>query len=124
MTNDIFVGNNVRVSVNPEVVEQPGYHDPGYISTANLAAFPVIGFKKDVQSLEDFRDDFTVKLSGDVTVNDTFISLFETSDDPVYQLLDEALMEKKLIRFRNLYVIDGESKKKMNPVCIIFSTLG
>ncbi len=23
MTNDIFVGNNVRVSVNPEVVEQP-----------------------------------------------------------------------------------------------------
>ncbi|MGT5894486.1 hypothetical protein ACRWUW_24365 [Escherichia coli] len=112
MTNDIFVGNNVRVSVNPEVVEQPGYHDPGYISTANLAAFPVIGFKKDVQSLEDFRDDFTVKLSGDVTVNDTSISLFETSDDPVYQLLDEALMEKKLIRFRNLYVIDGESKKE------------
>lgn len=111
MTNDIFVGNNVRVSVNPLIVEIPGYNDPGYVSTDKLAAFPVIGFRKEVQTLEDYRTDFTTKLSGDVTINDTSISLFEDSSDPVYQLLDEALMEKKLLRFRSLYVIDGETKK-------------
>lgn len=112
MTNDIFVGNNVRVSINPLIVETPGFNDPGYIETDNLAAFPVIGFKKEVQSLEDYRSDFTTKLSGDVTVNDTSISLFEDSSDPMYKLLDEALAEKKLIRFRNLYVIDGASNVK------------
>lgn len=110
--NDIFVGNNVRVSINPEVVETPSYYDPGYIESPNIAAFPVIGLQKDTQIFEDYRDDFTTKLSGDITINDTSISVFEDPEDPFYKVLDDALLNKKLIRFRSLYVIDGETQKE------------
>ncbi|EPC0681738.1 hypothetical protein ACRV9Q_001357 [Escherichia coli] len=112
MTNDIFVANLVRVSVNEEATSEiPSYFDPGYIETENVAAFPVVGFSNQVQSLEDYREDFEVKLSGDQTIDNTVLSIFE-SDDEVSELLDNALMNKKKLRFRNLYVVDSEHTRE------------
>ncbi|EFH5737123.1 hypothetical protein AT520_003954 [Escherichia coli] len=108
MTNDIFVANLVRVSVNEDSASEiPSYFDPGYIDSEQIAAFPIVGFSNQVSSLEDYREDFTVKLTGDQTIQDTVISVYET-DSEFSDILDTALLNKKKLRFRNLYVVDGE----------------
>lgn len=107
---DIFVGSYVRVAINKDTsTEIPSYFDPGYIETKNLAAFPTISISPEVQTVEEYRDDFVVKLSGDVNVQNTQLSILYVPDDPVIQELDEALKNKQPLRFRNLYVIDTEN---------------
>ncbi|MFP8558245.1 hypothetical protein ACLH2J_01865 [Klebsiella michiganensis] len=107
---DIFVGSYVRVAINKDTsTEIPSYFDPGYIETKNLAAFPSISLSPEVQTVEEYRDDFVVKLSGDVNVQNTQLSILNVPDDPVIQELDEALKNKQPLRFRNLYVIDTEN---------------
>ncbi|BEC01781.1 hypothetical protein [Escherichia coli] len=111
MTNDIFVANLVKVAVNKDAsTDIPSYFDPGYIESENIAAFPVVGFSNQISTLEDYREDFEVKLTGDQTAQDTVISIFET-DDEVSNILDDALINKKRIRFRNLYVVDEETSR-------------
>lgn len=106
---DIFVGNYVKVAINKTTTtDNPGYNDPGYIESNSVASFPRIGLKKSVSTLEDYREDFTAKLSGDIEIDETDISVFKEEGDEFIEALEEALENKSLIRFRNLYVVDEE----------------
>ncbi|MCK6891122.1 hypothetical protein [Enterobacter kobei] len=106
---DIFVGNYVKVAVNKTTTtDNPGYFDPGYIESNSVASFPRIGIKKSISAVEDYREDFTAKLSGDIEIEETEISVFKEEDDEFIEALEEALLNKSLIRFRNLYVVDEE----------------
>lgn len=110
---DIFLGSYVQVSLNRDITsEDPGYFDPGYIFTDNLAGFPRVEYNKEVKAFEDYREDFTRKLSGDVTIADTQLSVMSVPNDPFVEELDQALLEKRKLRFRNLYVIDSENGEK------------
>ncbi|EOF4338162.1 hypothetical protein ABR847_006935 [Enterobacter hormaechei] len=105
---DTFVGNYVKVAVNKTTtVENPSYYDPGYIESGSIASFPQIGIKKAVNQIEDYREDFTNKLSGDVTIDDVNIGVYET-DGEFVETLEEALLNKTLLRFRALYVVDED----------------
>ncbi|EPH0679217.1 hypothetical protein NFF31_001551 [Klebsiella aerogenes] len=106
---DIFVGSYVRVAINKDTsTDIPSYFDPGYIETKNLAGFPEVSLSPEVQTVEEYRDDFVTKLSGDINVKDTQLSVFNVPDDPVVQELNEAIERRTPLRFRNLYVIDTE----------------
>ncbi|WP_205955068.1 hypothetical protein [Pantoea stewartii] len=106
-SNDVFAGSYVVVSINRDYSNpNPSYYDPGYISTDNLAQFPEIGVKQDVQSVDDYRDDSKSKMAGDVQVEQTSLVILEVGEDPFLQELDEALQNKDKLRFRNLYVMD------------------
>ncbi|MBK4232626.1 hypothetical protein JJQ16_25255, partial [Enterobacter hormaechei] len=105
---DTFVGNYVKVAVNKTTtVENPSYYDPGYIESGSIASFPQIGINKAVNQIEDYREDFTNKLSGDVTIDDVNIGVYET-DGEFVETLEEALLNKTLLRFRALYVVDED----------------
>lgn len=107
---DIFAGSYVRVSLNRDTIsETPSYFDPGYIGTDNLAAFPSVSLSQNVQTLEEYRDDFSTKLAGDIEIKPTQLSVFEVPNDPFIEELDSALNERRKLRFRNLYVIDSEN---------------
>ncbi|RCG81640.1 hypothetical protein CSB66_2456 [Enterobacter hormaechei] len=92
--------------------EDPGYFDPGYIYTENLAGFPQVAIDKEVKGFEAYNEDFERKLSGDVAIKDTTLSVMSVPNDPFVEELDLALLEKRPLRFRNLYVIDSENGER------------
>ncbi|HGD3309837.1 hypothetical protein [Enterobacter hormaechei] len=110
---DIFLGSYVQVSLNRDITsEDPGYFDPGYIYTENLAGFPQVAIDKEVKGFEAYNEDFERKLSGDVAIKDTTLSVMSVPNDPFVEELDLALLEKRPLRFRNLYVIDSENGER------------
>ncbi|HCD7305130.1 TPA: hypothetical protein NDZ12_002460 [Enterobacter hormaechei] len=122
---DIFLGSYVQVSLNRDITsEDPGYFDPGYIYTENLAGFPQVSIDKEVKGFEAYDEDFERKLSGDVTIKDTTLSVMSVPNDPFVEELDLALLEKRPLRFRNLYVIDSENgERAQSGVYHIFDAL-
>lgn len=119
---DIFVGSYVRVAINRDTTSEiPSYFDPGYVETKNLAAFPSVEVGHEVEAIEDYRDDFTTKLVGNAVVKDTTISVLDVPEDDFIKELEDALLEKRKLRFRNLYVIDTENgEKSQNGLYHIF----
>lgn len=119
---DIFVGSYVRVSLNRDTTsDTPSYFDPGYIPTDNLAGFPSVAVAQEVQAFEEYREDFSTKLAGDTEIKPTSLSVFDVPDDPFIEELDSALMERRKLRFRNLYVVDSENgEKSQNGLYSIF----
>ena len=106
---DIFVGSYVRVALNRDTTSEiPSYFDPGYIETKNLAGFPEVSLSPEVQTVEEYRDEYVVKLSGDIVAKDTQLSIFNVPDDPLVVELNSAIEGNYPLRFRNLYVIDTE----------------
>ncbi|HHB7578921.1 TPA: hypothetical protein ACN7L1_000220 [Klebsiella pneumoniae] len=106
---DIFVGSYVRVALNRDTTSEiPSYFDPGYIETKNLAGFPEVSLSPEVQTVEEYRDEYVVKLSGDIVAKDTQLSIFNVPDDPLVVELNSAIEGNYPLRFRNLYVIDSE----------------
>ncbi|MDN4661393.1 MULTISPECIES: hypothetical protein [unclassified Enterobacter cloacae complex] len=122
---DIFLGSYVQVSLNRDITsEDPGYFDPGYIYTENLAGFPQVALDKEVKGFEAYNEDFERKLSGDVAIKDTTLSVMSVPNDPFVEELDQALLEKRPLRFRNLYVIDSENgERAQSGVYHIFDAL-
>lgn len=113
--DDIFVGNHVRVAVNPNALtDNPGYYDPGYVESKDLASFPQITLNKSAEKMEDYRSDFTTVLSGDSTIADTDISVFET-DSEFKEILDNALLNKSKVRFRILYATNDNFDAETVP---------
>ncbi|MGS3297123.1 hypothetical protein ACB364_20140 [Enterobacter hormaechei] len=122
---DIFLGSYVQVSLNRDITsEDPGYFDPGYIYTENLAGFPQVALDKEVKGFEAYNEDFERKLSGNVAIKDTTLSVMSVPNDPFVEELDQALLEKRPLRFRNLYVIDSENgERAQSGVYHIFDAL-
>lgn len=122
---DIFFGSYVQVSLNRDITsEDPGYFDPGYIYTENLAGFPQVALDKEVKGFEAYNEDFERKLSGNVAIKDTTLSVMSVPNDPFVEELDQALLEKRPLRFRNLYVIDSENgERAQSGVYHIFDAL-
>lgn len=106
-TKDIFSGAYVTVSLNEDTSNAvPAYFDAGYITTEFLGSFPAIGLSQAIQKYDDYRDDSTSKLAGDITIDQTQLVMLEVQDDKFQYELDQALKNKKLLRFRTLYAMD------------------
>ncbi|WP_052250654.1 hypothetical protein [Pantoea sp. MBLJ3] len=106
-TKDIFSGAYVTVSLNEDTSNAvPAYFDAGYITTEFLGSFPAIGISQAIQKYDDYRDDSTSKLAGDITIDQTQLVMLEVQDDKFQYELDQALHNKKLLRFRTLYAMD------------------
>ncbi|WP_368287551.1 hypothetical protein AB2B46_15330 [Kluyvera intermedia] len=102
---DIFVGNIVKVFVSTDSTGELDFYSTKFNRVSDIAAFPVIQTKKETKNLEDYRQDFTSKLSGDISVSDVNLSVMSTNH-PTSKVLDDALMNKQKLRFKITYEED------------------
>lgn len=109
---DIFTGSRVDVSFTMNTQnETASFFDPDYTDIKNLAAFPTLTSKTAISEIETYDDDMTSKLSGDISLEPTKLSMSYVINDPVQTTLIQAAKDKTPVRFKNFYIIDtGENK--------------
>ncbi|HBZ8158466.1 TPA: hypothetical protein MM329_000679 [Escherichia coli] len=102
---DIYVGNIVKVFVSTDSTGELDFYSNKFTRIPDIAAFPSIETKKETRNIEDYRQDFTTKLSGDISVSDVNLSVLSTNH-PTTKLLEDALMNKQKLRFKITYEED------------------
>lgn len=105
---DIFSGSHVEVAISTNIDAEPSFFDPSFSTVNNLAEFPKISFRNDITTLEEYNSDVTAKLRGGRSIENTNLSLYRVIDDEHQELLNQAVLNKQLLRFRVFYVIDSD----------------
>lgn len=103
---DIFTGKEVLVAVSTDLAEIPTFHATTFVNAENVASFPTIGTTRSIQEVETFDSEFTSRMAGNLTLDNTEITFNKVIDDPVQELLSSCILSKQELRFRNFYVID------------------
>ncbi|EDH8282135.1 hypothetical protein CB696_00060 [Salmonella enterica subsp. enterica serovar Livingstone] len=104
---DIFAGSHVTVSISDDIDSPASFFDPAFSEIQNLAQFPKLALANSVESLETYDDEYTAKLSGGKKLENTTLVLNRVIDDPHQNMLDKAIKNKTLLRFRIFYVIES-----------------
>lgn len=104
---DIFSGSHVTVAISDTVDSPVSFFDPTFSEVQNLAQFPKLALSSNVETLETYDSEYTSKLSGNKKLENTTLILNRVIDDPHQNMLDEAIKNKTLLRFRLFYVIDS-----------------
>ncbi|HAK5372895.1 TPA: hypothetical protein H1V70_000119 [Salmonella enterica] len=104
---DIFAGSHVTVSLSDQTDNPISFFDPAFSEVQNLAQFPKLSLSNTVETLETYDSEYTSKLSGNKKLENTTLVLNRVLDDPHQAMLDEAIKNKTLLRFRLFYVIDS-----------------
>lgn len=105
---DIFSGSHVEVAISTNIDAEPSFFDPSFSTVNNLAEFPKIAFRNEIATLEEYNSDVTAKLRGGRSIENTNLSLYRVIDDEHQELLNQAVLNKQLLRFRVFYVIDTD----------------
>ncbi|EHC2749465.1 hypothetical protein JTX96_000979 [Escherichia coli] len=105
---DIFTGSHVEVSVSTNVDAEPSFFDPSFSTIENLASFPTISFSNEIETLEEYNSEYTAKLRGGRRIENTNLILYRVIDDEHQELLNQAVINKQLLRFRVFYVINSD----------------
>lgn len=105
---DIFTGSHVELSISTNIDAEPSFFDPSFSTVENLASFPTISFSNEIETLEEYNSDVTAKLRGGRKIENTNLSLYRVINDEHQELLNQAVLSKKLLRFRVFYVIDTD----------------
>lgn len=103
---DIFTGSRVELSISTNTDAEPSFFDPSFSTVENLASFPTISFSNEIETLEEYDSDATAKLRGGRKIENTNLSLYRVINDEHQELLNQAVLNKQLLRFRVFYVID------------------
>lgn len=104
---DIFSGSHVTVAISDDTDAPASFFDPTFSEIQNLAQFPKLSLSNSVESLETYDDEYTAKLSGGKKLENTTLVLNRVIDDPHQNMLDRAIKNKTLLRFRIFYVIES-----------------
>ncbi|EBU8555311.1 hypothetical protein DLC15_22700 [Salmonella enterica subsp. enterica serovar Telelkebir] len=104
---DIFSGSHVTVAISDDTDAPASFFDPAFTEVKNLAQFPKLALSNQVESLETYDDEYTAKLSGGKKLENTTLVLNRVIDDPHQNMLDRAIKNKTLLRFRIFYVIES-----------------
>lgn len=105
---DIFTGSHVELSISTNTDSDPSFFDPSFSTVENLASFPTVSFSNEVETLEEYNSDATAKLRGGRRIENTNLSLYRVINDEHQEILNQAVLSKKLIRFRLFYVINAD----------------
>jgi len=101
---DIFSGAVGTVAVSDDVTDTPTATDPKFVLINNVVSFPSLGRQTEVQEIETYDSDFASKLVGNQSLNDVELSVYiDPNGDHTHQLLDDAILNKTDLRFRNTY---------------------
>ncbi|EHM1701844.1 hypothetical protein KDQ70_002911 [Salmonella enterica subsp. enterica serovar Newport] len=104
---DIFTGSHVTVSISDHTDSPVAFFDPAFSEVQNLSQFPKLTLSNSVETLETYDSEYTSKLSGNRKLENTTLVLNKVIDDPHQAMLDKAVENKTLLRFRLFYVIDS-----------------
>ncbi|UAN44280.1 hypothetical protein KGP17_17660 [Serratia sp. JSRIV001] len=106
--NNLVIGSlvDVRFSFNTDS-DTASIFDPGFSTVTELAQFPALTRKSSIQSIDNYDNDFTSKLNGDMTLNSSQLVVNEVPGDATQEALKQAARDRKLVRFQNLYIIDS-----------------
>ncbi|CAI0911463.1 tail fiber protein [Serratia quinivorans] len=106
--NNLVIGSlvDVRFSFNTDS-DTASIFDPGFSTVTELAQFPALTRKSSIQSIDNYDNDFTSKLNGDMTLNSSQLVVNEVPGDETQEALKQAARDRKLVRFQNLYIIDS-----------------
>ncbi|EDK8514041.1 hypothetical protein GG938_23455, partial [Salmonella enterica] len=104
---DIFTGSHVTVSLSDNTDSPVAFFDPSFSEVQNLSQFPKLTLSNSVETLETYDSEYTSKLSGNRKLENTTLVLNKLIDDPHQAMLEKAVENKTLLRFRLFYVIDS-----------------
>ncbi|EBA1706604.1 hypothetical protein R248_16370 [Salmonella enterica] len=104
---DIFTGSHVTVSLSDNTDSPVAFFDPSFTEVQNLSQFPKLTLSNSVETLETYDSEYTSKLSGNRKLENTTLVLNKVIDDPHQTMLEKAVENKTLLRFRLFYVIDS-----------------
>ncbi|EAX9218886.1 hypothetical protein BET23_000675 [Salmonella enterica subsp. enterica serovar Virginia] len=104
---DIFTGSHVTVSLSDNTDSPVAFFDPSFSEVQNLSQFPKLTLSNSVETLETYDSEYTSKLSGNRKLENTTLVLNKVIDDPHQAMLEKAVENKTLLRFRLFYVIDS-----------------
>ncbi|EOM8986621.1 hypothetical protein ACNCWW_000624 [Shigella sonnei] len=118
---DIFTGSHVEVSVSTNVDAEPSFFDPSFSTIENLASFPTISFSNEIETLEEYNSEYTAKLRGGRRIENTNLILYRVIDDEHQELLNQAVINKQLLRFRVFYVINSDlNTSGQTGYCVVY----
>ncbi|EMW0060136.1 hypothetical protein ABIV32_001548 [Salmonella enterica subsp. enterica] len=104
---DIFSGSHVTVAISDMVDSPTSFFDPAFSEVQNLAQFPKLSLSNQVETLETYDSEYSEKLAGVKKLENTTLVLNRVIDDPHQNMLNKAVENKTLLRFRIFYVIDS-----------------
>ncbi|EGH5214810.1 hypothetical protein JT459_000815 [Salmonella enterica] len=104
---DIFSGSHVTISLSDQTDNPVSFFDPTFTEVQNLAQFPKLTLSNSIETLETYDSEYTSKLSGNKKIENTTLVLNKVIDDKHQEMLDKAIANKTLIRFRLFYVIES-----------------
>lgn len=104
---DIFSGSHVTVAISDMVDSPASFFDPSFTEVQNLAQFPKLALSNQIETIETYDSEYSEKLAGNKKLENTTLVLNRVIDDPHQTMLDKAIANKTLLRFRIFYVIDS-----------------
>lgn len=112
---DIFSGAVGTVAVCDDVTDAPTATDPKFILINNVVSFPSLGRQTEVQEIETYDSEFVSKIVGNQSLNDVELSVYiDPNGDHTHDLLDEAILNKTDLRFRNTYEMSTGDQAKVH----------
>ncbi|EGM9876246.1 hypothetical protein IIG64_004129 [Salmonella enterica] len=103
----IFSGSHVTVAISDHTDNPVSFFDPTFTEVQNLAQFPKLTLSSNIETLEIYDSEYTAKLSGNKKIENTTLVLNRVIDDKHQAMLDRAIENKTLLRFRLFYVIES-----------------
>ncbi len=104
---DIFAGSHITVAISDDIDSPASFFDPAFTEVQNLAQFPKLSLSSQMETLETYDSEYTSKLSGNRKLDNTMLVLNRVIDDPHQTMLEKAMLNKTLLRFRIFYVIES-----------------
>ncbi|EIN0309661.1 hypothetical protein LOA54_000149 [Salmonella enterica] len=103
----IFSGSHVTVAISDNTDNPVSFFDPTFTEVQNLSQFPKLTLSSTIETLETYDSEYTSKLSGNKKIENTTLVLNKVIDDKHQEMLDKAIENKTLMRFRLFYVIES-----------------
>ncbi|WOI83756.1 hypothetical protein [Citrobacter braakii] len=112
---DIFSGAVGTVAVSDDVTDTPTATDPKFVLINNVNSFPSLGRQTEVQEIDTYDSEFVSKMVGNQSLNDVELSVYiDPNGDHTHSMLDDAILNKTDLRFRNTYEMSTGDQAKVH----------